>query len=525
MSNHLVLGVSTFVLTLGLAVGAAFLLSGFSLRMDPWILSLILATTSIGVVAPVLKERGFMGDRFGQLIMASAMVSDFLSIFLVSVYVLFRSRGLTFELLLALLLLAAFVVAYRVASAFQSHPPAKRLIDEISSTTSQIKLRGALALALVFIVLAETLGIENILGAFLAGFILSLFSEKGDSPLREKLDALGYGFFIPIFFIMVGVSFDLPALIRSREALLSLPVLLIVAYAVKLLPALLYRFNCSWRETLAAGTLMSSRLSLLIAAAAIGLEIGALSQAVYSAVILVAVVTCTLSPVLFDALGPEPAAARQLVVVVGCRRFAELLTRRLRGHGRDTVLLCTDVEGGASGVPAAEAKRIRVEALRKAGADRARCVVVMEEEDEDNLQICRMIRLILDVPNVISWVRDPARNPEFRKLGVRVINPAYSTLLIIEGMVLNPEVISTFPDVDEALEIREVKLRNAEVAGSRLSELVLPPGVAILMIQRGDSLLVPDGNSVLASNDMITVAGSLSEVEQVIRFLQHSRRT
>jgi trk system potassium uptake protein TrkA len=174
-------------------------------------------------------------------------------------------------------------------------------------------------------------------------------------------------------------------------------------------------------------------------------------------------------------------------------------------------------------MPATEAKKIRAGALREAGAEQARCVVVMEEEDEDNLQTCRMIRLLLDVPDVISWVQDPARNPKFQKLGVRVINPVYSTLLIIEGMVLNPEAIDLFPDVDEDLEIREVKLKNETLAGTLLSELKLPQGVAILTIQRGDNVLVPDRNSVLASNDIITVAGSLREVEQVIRLLQRSK--
>ena len=74
-----------------------------------------------------------------------------------------------------------------------------------------------------------------------------------------KMEAIGFGFFVPIFFIMVGVSFDLPALLSSSKALLLVPLLLVVAYAIKLLATLLYRLNFSWRETLAAGTLLSSR--------------------------------------------------------------------------------------------------------------------------------------------------------------------------------------------------------------------------------------------------------------------------
>jgi Trk K+ transport system NAD-binding subunit len=78
--------------------------------------------------------------------------------------------------------------------------------------------------------------------------------------------------------------------------------------------------------------------------------------------------------------------------------------------------------------------------------------------------------------------------------------------------------------VDEDLEIREVKLKNAQLVGVRLSELLLPQGTAIMTVRRGDTFLVPDRNTVLAANDAITVAGSLSEVERVIRVLQHSRR-
>ena len=114
---------------------------------------------------------------------------------------------------------------------------------------------------LVFVVLSEFLGAEVILGAFLAGAIVALLKTPADADLTHKLEAIGLGFFIPIFFIMVGVEFNLVALLSSSQALLLVPVLLLVAVAVKFFPAITFRLNFPWRESFAAGTLLVARLS------------------------------------------------------------------------------------------------------------------------------------------------------------------------------------------------------------------------------------------------------------------------
>ncbi|GAB4333025.1 MAG: monovalent cation:proton antiporter family protein [Candidatus Abyssubacteria bacterium] len=514
IGNHLFLGVATFACTLILAAGAAWSFKRLGLIQDPWVMALVLSTTSLGELMSILKERGLTGDRYGQLILISSMVADFSSILLISVYVLLRSRGVTAELLLILILLAAFVAVYRVASLFQRHLPAERFFEELSSATSQIRLRGSLALALVFIVLAETLGIENILGAFLAGVIVSMLSEREGSLLREKLDAIGYGFFVPIFFVMVGVGFDLPALIASPGALLLLPMLVATAYVVKVVPSLLFRIEYSWKETLSAGVLLSARLSLLIAAASIGLDMGAISEAVYSAIILLAIFTCTVSPIVFNALGARPPKEKDRVVVIGCRKLAELLVQRLREHGQNAILICTDAN--REGIPAMQAQKHIADALRDAEIEKARLAVVMEEQDENNLRIVRMVRVMFGVKDIIAWVQDPAKNVRFRQLGARVVNPAYSTLLILEGMALNPDAFARLPDADEAMEIRETKLKNESLIGKRLDEIDLPPEVAILMIQRDSEMLVPERNTTLAHNDVITVTGPLEDVNRAL---------
>jgi trk system potassium uptake protein TrkA len=229
------------------------------------------------------------------------------------------SRGLTAEILLVFLLFVAFFFAARFGSFLSRIEPLQRMIRELSHATAQIKVRAAFSTLLIFVVLAERLGIEIIVGAFLAGAIVALLRTPEDRELSGQLEAIGFGFFIPIFFIMVGVDFNLPALLSSSAALLSVPLLLFAAIAVKIIPAAVFRLNHTWRETLAAGILMCPRLSLIIAAAAIGEKLGMIDDSVNAAIVLVAIVTVTVSPLAFLRVFPARRlkAARTMVTDTG----------------------------------------------------------------------------------------------------------------------------------------------------------------------------------------------------------------
>jgi Trk K+ transport system NAD-binding subunit len=368
----------------------------------------------------------------------------------------------------------------------------------------------------LFIALAEGLGIEYILGAFLAGVIVSSLSGGEVTVLQEKLDAFGYGFFIPIFFVMVGVGFDLRALLGSREALILVPLLVGMSYAVKLVPALILRLRFTWRETIAAGMLVSSRLSLIVAAAAIGLDLGVITDAVNSAIILIAVITCTVSPIVFSWLMPEQVE-RDRIIVIGTRASAGMLASRLKEHDFETVLISEDSE-------LEDTDKGFSEMLDEAEAGKAHTVVTMRRNDKDNLEICRAARQDHGVENVVSWVQNPALNGAFRDVGARVTNPAYSAVLSIESMVLSPGTFSLTADVDETREVREVLIRRRELQGRPLSKLELPGETIVLMIERNGGVIVPDqvtGNELtLRRDDVVTLAGNVGEVDEAIQLLK-----
>ena len=267
------LSLLSFLLTLALSTIVGFTLLRLGLVHSPWMMALIMSTTSLGVVMPVLKEQELTRGRFGQSILIAALIADFTTMLLITIVVATVSHGLTFEILLISVLFVVFFLLYRLGIMDRVQAVRRRL-DDLSHATARIKIRGAFTIMLLFVVLAETLGAEIILGAFIAGAMLSLISTREDMEATHQLEAVGFGFFIPIFFIMVGANFNLGVLLGSPAALLLLPFLVLAAFLVKLLPALLFRLQFTWRETLSAGFLLSARLSLIIAASAIGLNWG-----------------------------------------------------------------------------------------------------------------------------------------------------------------------------------------------------------------------------------------------------------
>ena len=305
ISHPLFISSVTFFLTLLLSVIISKGLEQRGLIDNSWMFALILSTTSLGVVLPVLKEKGLSDSLFGQTVLMSALFADFFTMLLISLLATYLEGGLNIEMMLVFFLFLAFSVLYRTGIIAQRSTRINKLFEDLSHATAQIKLRASLAIFVGFIVLAEFLNAEMILGAFIAGVVISLLTTSPDRKVEKDLEAFGFSFFIPIFFVLVGVGFDIQELTASNEALLLVPVLLLAALIVKFVPSLLFRISFTWTETIAAGSLLSARLSLIIAASLIALDLGIVTPAVNSAIILVAIITVTISPIVFSKLMPN----------------------------------------------------------------------------------------------------------------------------------------------------------------------------------------------------------------------------
>jgi Kef-type K+ transport system membrane component KefB len=276
-----------FALSFAIALVVALGLSAGGLVETPLLVAIILCATSLGVIVPVLKDSGEISSPFGQLIVAAASIADFGAIILLTLF--FSGEGgvgATLLLLGALVVLAAVVFA-TVRGAERSMRIRADLL-RLQDTTAQIRIRAALVLFVGFAAVAEELGFEVILGTFIAGAIISLLDrdEVMTHPdFRRKLEAIGFGFFIPVFFVTSGVRFDLDALLAEASNLAMVPVFLVALLLVRGLPALLYRSVLDARRTAVAGILQATSLPFIVAASAIGLELGLIDAAESAALI------------------------------------------------------------------------------------------------------------------------------------------------------------------------------------------------------------------------------------------------
>jgi Kef-type K+ transport system membrane component KefB len=271
---------------------------------------------------PVLKDSGELSSSFGQLIVASASIADFGAIILLSLF--FSGEGGTGSTLLLLgSLFALAAVVLFVARGAERSMRIRADLLRLQDTTAQIRVRAALVLFVGFAAVADALGLEVILGAFIAGAIVSLADRDQamtHPDFRRKLEAIGFGFFIPVFFVSSGVRFDLDALTSSTSSLVMVPVFLAALVVVRGLPAALYRERLGTRKAAIAGLMQATSLPFIVAATAIGQELGLIDPAGSAALIGAGLLSVLLFPLIalttlrrttWLTQSPSPSAARR----------------------------------------------------------------------------------------------------------------------------------------------------------------------------------------------------------------------
>jgi len=256
------------LITFAMSFAAAHGLSRLGFNENIFLLSFILCATSIETVIPAIKQHMPEDTPLKQVIVLTAIISKVVVAILVTLTIAIQEGGLIIECIASIFaLFAVFLLVVRFGARFISHSRVQTVKNKFAHATWHPQVRGAIVLMMLFVVLAQWLGIEFILGAFLAGIAVS---PEGASSLEGKLDAIGYCFFIPIFFIMIGTRFDLFALVSSTQTIILSLLLIIAAFLIKVLPSLVLRVRYSLRQSLSAGILLSSRLGFTIAMAAAG---------------------------------------------------------------------------------------------------------------------------------------------------------------------------------------------------------------------------------------------------------------
>jgi Kef-type K+ transport system membrane component KefB len=291
-----------FAVSFAIAVVLGLGLHAGGFVKSPLFVAIVLVATSLGVIVPVLKDSDNIGSNFGQLVIAAASIADFGAIILLSVF--FSGKGSTSTvgtlILLGVFGLVVVVVGVAIAGVERSMS-LSTVLRRLQDTTAQIRIRAAFVLLIGFTALADTVGFETILGAFAAGALLSLIDRDKamtHPQFRLKLEAAGFGIFIPVFFVTSGLRFDLNALFASASTVARVPLFLLAIYLARGLPAFVYVRLLGRSRAVIAGILQATSLPFIVAATQIGLQLGVVTRASAAGLVAAGLLSVIISPAL-----------------------------------------------------------------------------------------------------------------------------------------------------------------------------------------------------------------------------------
>ena len=298
-----------YVLGLAIALACCTALTAAGLLHAPALVAIALSATGLGLVVPILRGALLIKTAEGAQIIAFASVAEFAAVVLLALTFSSGSGPLGSLILLAALAVLAVVVTV-LGKQISRSLGITALIDGLSGGTVQLRVRLSVALVICFAALAQLGGLEVVLGAFFAGGILNILDESMSDPLfRARLDGLGYGLLIPIFFVTSGARLDFSALSLWPDALLLVPLLLLTLVLARGVPEVVLRLGDDTTHRLGAGLMCATSLPFIVTAAQVGIADGR--------------------------IGPSTAAAMTTAGLIGVLLFPAIGLPLLRRRARD----------------------------------------------------------------------------------------------------------------------------------------------------------------------------------------------
>lgn len=502
------IAVFSFATITVMALILAEILKLIGLFSDVMLAMIIFMTVALGVVIATLKEKEILSRPIGQTILLTAVLGEVIPLLLLTVYASINGGNAGKLWLIILLFLVAIVLLKRFKQPYQ-------WFNRISKSTTQLDIRLAFFLIFTLVTVAERVGAENILGAFLAGMVMKLL-EPSEATM-DKLTSIGYGFFIPIFFITTGVKLDLKTLITNPNALMLIPVLVLFLLLSKLPIFLVYVRSFNKRNSIAGTFLIMTTITIVLPT----LEVAnAITETQSDAFILAAVVVCILGPILFNSIFKltKEDKIKQRVVIMGTNVMTVPVAQELHDNWYDVLLVTHKKENyDTYKSKVANLKLIsslEETCLEKAGAFNCDILVAGFIEDELNRKIARMAKEH-GVQRVIASQERP--KPETIKNltneKIEIYNLFNVQTSVLRALIESPSILRILTDTKNGL--FEVTVRNHKYAGQKLMNLDFIEQMTVSRIWRNGTWLVPHGNTIIETGDHLIFTAKGEDAERV----------
>lgn len=511
LPSHLQLALTVFSLIMVLSIILAFAFKWLGFVDDVLLMVIIISTISLGVVVPTLKEMNIMRTTIGQFILLVAVLADLFTMVLLTIYGGINGEG-GGSIWLSAILIVFTAIFYLLGSVF------KRLnfMQRLMGGTTQIGIRAIFALIILLVALAEGVGAEYILGAFLAGVVVSLL--KPDEEIIHTLDSFGYGFFIPIFFIMVGVDLDIPSLIKEPSLLIIIPILILSFIISKLIPVLFIRRWFDTKTTIASAFLLTSTLSLVIAAAKIAEELKAITSEMSGILILSAIITCVFVPIVFKKLFPIPDEVNRKIdiALIGKNQLTIPIVQNLTSQLYNITLFYRKDLGDQRNLPdnvtVIEISEYEESLLERLGLFNQDIVVCSANDDGLNKMIAKLAKSH-GVNRVICRLENSGDDEELKTDGIEVFSNFISNKIFLKGLIETPNMLNILSNVETSL--YEIEMLNYKYENILLRNFPFGGDIIFVRIVRNNESIVPHGDTQLRYKDRLIVTGSKEYVDEL----------
>lgn len=503
--------ITAFIGIVIMAFVLAYVLRLTGLFSEVMLAAIILMTVALGVVIATLKEKDILGRPIGQTILLTAVLGEVIPLLLLTIYASINGGNAEQLWLIILLFVAAIFLLRRFKQPYL-------WFAKITKSTTQLDIRLAFFLIFALVTVAETVGAENILGAFLAGVVMKLLEPS--EATKDKLTSIGYGFFIPIFFIMTGVGLNLRSLFAHPSSLMLLPVLVIFLFIAKVPVLLTYVRYFQKKNAFAGGFLTATTITIVLPTLQVARKLHAITSTQSDAFILAAVIVCILSPIVFNSnfvLLPEDKI-KEKVAIVGANAVTVPVAHDLHANWY-SVKMFTDKKNQYKTYDSRVENltflpNLDEETLEKDGVFDGDIVVAANRTDEDNIKIARMAKE-KGVNRVIARLSevDSKTLTEFNEKGIEVFNSTNVHAALMRAMIESPTVYRIMTDTKNIL--YSVKVKNTHYTGRQLMDLEFIDQITVSRIKRGDEWLIPRGATVIEPGDILVFSGEFKVADRV----------
>ncbi|HFO0252187.1 TPA: cation:proton antiporter [Staphylococcus aureus] len=514
--GHLNLALTVFAFIMIISILLAYVFKWLGLVDDVLLMVIIISTISLGVVVPTLKEMNIMRTTIGQFILLVAVLADLVTMILLTVYGAINGQGGSTIWLIGILVVFT-AISYILGVQFKRMSFLQKLMDG----TTQIGIRAVFALIILLVALAEGVGAENILGAFLAGVVVSLLNP--DEEMVEKLDSFGYGLFIPIFFIMVGVDLNIPSLIKEPKLLIIIPILIVAFIVSKLIPVMFIRRWFDMKTTIASAFLLTSTLSLVIAAAKISERLNAISAETSGILILSAVITCVFVPIIFKKLFPVPDEFNRKIEVslIGKNQLTIPIAQNLTSQLYDVTLYyrkdLSDRRQLSDDITMIEIADYEQDVLERLGLFDRDIVVCATNDDDINRKVAKLAKAH-QVERVICRLESTTDDTELVDSGIEIFSSYLSNKILLKGLIETPNMLNLLSNVETSL--YEIQMLNYKYENIQLRNFPFGGDIIFVRIIRNNESIVPHGDTQLRYGDRLIVTGAKEYVDELKQELE-----